>query len=114
MSGFAVECVIPILRVESLQRSLAFYQEVLGFGLEWETATLAAVSRDGRQLMLCEGDHGQPGTWVAPQHAPELPGRLGRRCGLSSWHRSSCGLLAWSARTRSGAEFTSCSELPSA
>jgi predicted enzyme related to lactoylglutathione lyase len=64
LSEQRVECVIPILRVKSLQRSLEFYQSVLGFGLEWETATLAAVSRDGRQLMFCEGDQGQPGTWV--------------------------------------------------
>jgi catechol 2,3-dioxygenase-like lactoylglutathione lyase family enzyme len=62
-----VECIIPILRVASLPASLAYYVRVLGFRLDWggeAGAVMASVSRDGRSIMLCEGDQGQPGTWV--------------------------------------------------
>ena len=59
-----VECIIPILRVKSLQASISFYVDVLRFKVDWSTATMASVSRDGRAIMLCEGDQGQPGTWI--------------------------------------------------
>ena len=58
------ECVIPILSVRSLSTSLDYYVEVLGFRKDWDSHTMASVSRDGCSLMLCEGEQGQPGTWV--------------------------------------------------
>lgn len=62
------ECTIPILRVISLQDSLKYYQDVLGFERDWggdgEYSYIASVSRDQCPLMLFEGAQGQLGTWV--------------------------------------------------
>ena len=59
------ECVTPILRVQSLPGSLDYYVRVLGFKVDWhEPGIMACVSRDRCNLMLCEGDQGNPGTWV--------------------------------------------------
>jgi catechol 2,3-dioxygenase-like lactoylglutathione lyase family enzyme len=54
----------PILRVRSLEASVAHYLKVLGFRVDWQTGGDASVSRGRASLMLCEGDQGQPGTWV--------------------------------------------------
>lgn len=65
-TGF--ECVIPILRVSNLHATVEYYRSVLGFEKDWGDDTdspgMAQVSRDRRPLMFCEGDQGQPGTWV--------------------------------------------------
>jgi len=61
------ECVIPILRVNSLAASIRFYVDVLGFKVDWggeDESTFASVSRDHRAIMLCQGEQGQPGTWL--------------------------------------------------
>jgi uncharacterized glyoxalase superfamily protein PhnB len=56
---------IPILRVRALATSLAHYVDVLGFRQDWcHEGVFAQVSRGRCALMLCEGDQGQPGTWV--------------------------------------------------
>ena len=61
----ALECVVPILRVANLQASIDYYVNVLGFKVDWhEPGIMASVSRTRRGLMLCEGDQGNPGTWV--------------------------------------------------
>lgn len=54
----------PILRVENLDASVAYYVERLGFRLQWRSDPLASVGRDRASLMLSEGDQGHPGTWV--------------------------------------------------
>jgi catechol 2,3-dioxygenase-like lactoylglutathione lyase family enzyme len=62
-----VECITPILRVNSLQVSIRFYVDVLGFRVNWgaeDGSTFASVSRDGRSIMLAEGEQGQRGTWL--------------------------------------------------
>ena len=62
-----VECIIPILRVNSLAASLRYYVDVLGFQADWgdgDQSTFASVSRDGRAIMLCQGEQGQPGMWI--------------------------------------------------
>ena len=63
-----VECVIPILRVLDLGRSLDWYVIVLGFKRDWGADAvspgMASVSRDGKAIMLCQGAQGGPGTWV--------------------------------------------------
>lgn len=41
--------------------------DVLGFKVDWggeSESTLASVSRDGRAIMLSQGEQGQPGTWL--------------------------------------------------
>jgi catechol 2,3-dioxygenase-like lactoylglutathione lyase family enzyme len=59
------ECVTPILRVRSLAASLAYYTGKLGFKIDWQSqTTMASVSRGRAPIMLCEGDQGNPGTWV--------------------------------------------------
>ncbi len=60
-----IENVIPILRVRSLQASIDYYLSVLGFEVDWHVpGSIASVSRDGHSIMLCEGEQGNPGTWV--------------------------------------------------
>jgi predicted lactoylglutathione lyase len=59
------ECVTPILRVQDLSISLDYYTRVLGFKVDWqESGIMASVSRDCCNIMLCEGDQGNPGVWV--------------------------------------------------
>lgn len=55
----------PILRVNNLKDSLEYYQNKLGFLLDWNfEGIIASVSRGPCNLMLCEGDQGNPGSWV--------------------------------------------------
>lgn len=63
--GTPFEGVTPILRVQDLQASVRFYVEVLGFQLDWQgPGTFASVSRGKCTVFLCEGDQGNPGTWL--------------------------------------------------
>jgi hypothetical protein len=56
---------VPILQVRHLQSSLDHYVNVLGFKVDWQVPeVMASVSRHAACLMLCEGDQGNPGTWV--------------------------------------------------
>lgn len=55
---------LPVLRVASLEVSIAYYVAQLGFEVEWQTVGMAAVRRDRSVVMLCEGDQGQSGTWL--------------------------------------------------
>jgi len=62
-----VECIIPIPRVNSVAASIRFYVDVLGFKVDWggdQGSTFTSVSRDGRAIMLAEGEQGHPGTWL--------------------------------------------------
>jgi len=60
-----LECVVPIFRVRNLPASIDYYVKILGFKLDWhEPGIMASVSRNRCSLMLCEGDQGNPGTWV--------------------------------------------------
>jgi catechol 2,3-dioxygenase-like lactoylglutathione lyase family enzyme len=64
MSRAELECIIPILNVENLSRSLHYYTRLLGFTRDWGDAGMAGLSRDGRAIYLCQGAQGQPGTWI--------------------------------------------------
>jgi catechol 2,3-dioxygenase-like lactoylglutathione lyase family enzyme len=55
---------IPILRVTSVEASVAYYTAQLGFALEWQSRGMASVRRDRTAVMLCEGDQGHSGTWL--------------------------------------------------
>jgi predicted lactoylglutathione lyase len=59
-----IENVTPILKVEDLKASRRYYVQILGFSLEWETEGAISVSRDGKSVMLVEGEQGQQGTWL--------------------------------------------------
>ncbi|MGB8887844.1 MAG: glyoxalase superfamily protein [Candidatus Korobacteraceae bacterium] len=64
-SANVLECVIPIFRVGNLPASIDYYVKVLGFKVDWhEPGIMASVSRNRCGIMLCEGDQGNPGTWV--------------------------------------------------
>jgi uncharacterized glyoxalase superfamily protein PhnB len=58
------EGAVPILRVASLEASLAYYVEALGFQVGWKVEGYASVRRGKASLMLSVGDQGHPGTWV--------------------------------------------------
>ena len=61
----AFECIVPILRVRSLAASIDYYVNVLGFKVDWHgSKIIAGLSRDRCQIMLCEGEQGNAGTWV--------------------------------------------------
>jgi catechol 2,3-dioxygenase-like lactoylglutathione lyase family enzyme len=65
MNRIRFERADPILRVADLQRSLAYYVDVLGFrNADWGGDDFTCVSRDNASIYLSEGDQGQPGTWV--------------------------------------------------
>jgi len=58
------ENVTPILRVENIAKSRRYYMQTLGFSLDWDADGMISVSRDGKSIMLCEREQGQPGTWL--------------------------------------------------
>jgi hypothetical protein len=55
---------IPILRVEDIETSFAYYTEKLGFKLDWRTPVFGSVTRGMCSVMLCEGGQGHAGTWL--------------------------------------------------
>lgn len=55
----------PILRVRSLDESLRYYNDLLGFATDWSfEGVMASVSRGAASIMLSENDQGQFGSWV--------------------------------------------------
>lgn len=54
----------PILRVRDIEASLEYYARALGFAVRWRTHDFGCVGRGDASLMLCEGEQGNPGTWV--------------------------------------------------
>jgi predicted enzyme related to lactoylglutathione lyase len=56
----------PILRVSDMTRSLQYYVDALGFtNAAWGTEYFTCVTRKDRAgIYLCQGEQGQPGTWV--------------------------------------------------
>lgn len=47
-----VENLIPVFPVRDLDAAKTFYQDGLGFTLDWDAGTICSVSRDGHGLML--------------------------------------------------------------
>ncbi len=58
------EGVTPILRVQSLDASIAYYIQKLGFQLDWRGPYFASLSRGQCHIFLSQGDQGNPGSWV--------------------------------------------------
>ena len=55
----------PIFRVNSLTRSLAYYNDQLGFKTDWvHEDNFASVSRGQANIMLCQGDQGAGRAWI--------------------------------------------------
>ena len=64
MSSITFENSTPILRVEDLASSVAYYTGVLGFTVDWSDRIFGQVTRGDTHLMLSQGDQGHAGTWV--------------------------------------------------
>lgn len=63
--SFRVENVTPILNVNDMSRSLAFYVGILGFkNAEWGDDNFTSITQDNTGLYLCKGAQGAPGTWI--------------------------------------------------
>ncbi len=56
--------VTPVLRVRDVAASRDYYVKTLGFSVNWEAEDFISVSRGKCCLFLCEGDQGNPGSWV--------------------------------------------------
>jgi catechol 2,3-dioxygenase-like lactoylglutathione lyase family enzyme len=59
-----VECVIPVLAVKSVEASMAWYADVLGFKKEWHGGVVGSVGRDGKSIMLGQRAGGPGEVWV--------------------------------------------------
>lgn len=65
MSRERVENTIPVLAVSDLDRSIDFFQRVLGFEVEWNAGAICSVGRDGSSIMLQSRDAAAPSTvWI--------------------------------------------------
>ncbi len=63
--NFRIENVAPILYVQDMSRSLAFYVNILGFKkAEWGDDNFTGINRDNTGLYLSKGGQGSPGTWI--------------------------------------------------
>jgi len=56
--------VTPVLRVRDVGASRDYYVQVLGFRVDFQNRDFVAVSRGQCHVFLCEGDQGNPGSWV--------------------------------------------------
>ncbi|MBT1685123.1 VOC family protein [Dawidia soli] len=62
---FRIENIAPILRVQDISRSVAFYTGVLEFtNADWGTDQFTLIHRDNTGIYLCKGGQGSPGTWI--------------------------------------------------
>jgi len=56
--------VTPVLRVRDAAASRDYYVQALGFRVDFQSEDFVSVSRGRCNLFLCEGDQGNPGSWV--------------------------------------------------
>lgn len=47
-----IENIIPILKISDMKKTITYYNEKLGFGLNWQEGDLAEVARDGFRIMF--------------------------------------------------------------
>lgn len=86
-TGKDLACPRPILYVQDLAASQRYYQDKLGFHIDWtdgDPADFGAVSRGDTQLFLCERCQGHPGgwLWVATRDVDQLHAELVKRGAL--------------------------------
>ncbi len=65
--GAEMTCARPIVRVENLKASQAYYRDKLGFKVDWDHGdppTFGAVSRSELVLFQCEQCQGGAGAWT--------------------------------------------------
>lgn len=63
-SGVLFEGCSPVLPVKDIAASIEYYENILGFKLNWGGGGFASVSRGKVGLFLCADEQGTPGTWV--------------------------------------------------
>jgi catechol 2,3-dioxygenase-like lactoylglutathione lyase family enzyme len=71
----AFEGSAPILRVENMQASIRYYNDVLGFrNASWSNESFAYVSRDAAGIYLSQGGQGagQAWAWIGVEDAEKL------------------------------------------
>ena len=56
--------VTPVLRVRDIRASRDYYVQILGFKVNFGNEDFVSLSRGQCCLFLCEGDQGNPGSWV--------------------------------------------------
>jgi catechol 2,3-dioxygenase-like lactoylglutathione lyase family enzyme len=64
--GGELSCPRPIITVDSLRASQAYYRDKLGFTIDWDHGDppdFGAVSRGDYQVFLCQRCQGHPGAW---------------------------------------------------
>jgi catechol 2,3-dioxygenase-like lactoylglutathione lyase family enzyme len=64
MARIAFGGVTPVLRVRDVKASEEYYLQRLGFKRDFGVGGFVSVSRGQTHLFLCEGDQGNPGSWV--------------------------------------------------
>lgn len=47
-----IENIMPVLQVTDMEKSIKYYQDKLGFKLEWKDKSFSGVYRDGFGIML--------------------------------------------------------------
>ncbi len=63
-----VQNLVPILYASDFARTMAYFNEQLGFRKLWdwgEPPSFGAVGRDRAEIFLCQGAQGAPGTWMS-------------------------------------------------
>jgi catechol 2,3-dioxygenase-like lactoylglutathione lyase family enzyme len=56
--------VTPVLRVRDAVVSRDYYVQTLGFKVNFESEDFVSISRGQCNLFLCQGDQGNPGSWL--------------------------------------------------
>jgi hypothetical protein len=98
-----IENVIPVLRVEDLDKSGRYYIEMLGFALDWETDGMISVSRDRKSIMLCQGEQGRRARGygsVSMTLTSSLPNFRLRASTYEARPRTSAGPMSLRSRSR--------------
>ena len=53
-----IENTIPVLPVKSMEESIQYYVDTLGFSVDWKGSVVGSVSRDDWSIMLSETTRG--------------------------------------------------------
>ncbi len=59
-----IENTIPILPVKSMEKSVQYYVDTLGFRVDWKGSVVGSVSRDGWSIMVSETTGASDPGWV--------------------------------------------------
>ena len=60
------DCIVPILKVSNIEKTIDYFTEKLCFKKEWDwgnPVTFASVTMDKIGFFLCLEDQGKNGTW---------------------------------------------------